>query len=257
MKKITYIEPVSNAQGSLTPKKKLEYALNDNPAFYAPRGQKEKARNYQTIYVGHKRNASGRNYFSVRGKTSVTLTPARLRQMAIIGGAGAMYSAIVANKSSALYIAILAAYNAEPIAERPTFKKYVMSVLQKMLHNYMPMNYFYNRITGTYTYVQSPWNYEGTGNVHISSDIIVKFWEQLYDGEYIEFTVDGKRGVCPTGLNWETYCSEDFNNLGLTCSGELDWVHAGNLVVALPSGDYVSGNTNVYRMAYKLVESPN
>lgn len=253
MKKITYIEPVSNAQGSLTPKKKLEYALHDNPAFYAPRGQKEKARNYQTIYVGHKRNASGRNYFSVRGKASVTLTRARLRQMAIIGGAGAIYSAIVANTATPLYQGILAAYNAEPVADRPTFKKYVMRVLQTMLRNYMPMNYFWNRSTGAYTYVQSPWNYQGQANVQISSDIIVKFFEQLYDGTFVKFTVDGKSGVCPTGIMWETYCSEDYNNLGLTCNGENARIFSGSLVIATPEGGMVIGRNTVQALAYKLV----
>lgn len=252
MKKITFIEAVESMQGSLTTKKKLEYAKNDNPAFYAPRDRREEARNYEPIYVGHKRKANGRKYFSVRGKAAQTLTPARMLQMAIIGGAGAIYSAIVANTSSSLYRGILAAYNAEPVAERPTFKKYVMGGLQTMLRNKMPMNYFYNRSTDTYIYVHSPWNYEGSGNVHISADIIVKFFEQLYDGSYYEFTVDGKRGVCPVGIIWETYCGEDYNNLGVTCAGEHEPVYCGEFVVVRPNGDGVYGIDDVNQLNYKL-----
>lgn len=82
MARIEFIAPVEAMRGNMSGKQQLVYPTSDNKAWLSPDG-KQFARNYTPRYVGAKRSASGKVYFSVKARSAVNMTANVRRQQAI------------------------------------------------------------------------------------------------------------------------------------------------------------------------------
>lgn len=255
MKKITFIEAVESMQGSLTRRQDLEYAENNNPAFFAPKGQKESARNYRPIYVGQKRAESGNTYFAVRARTSVKLTPARMLQMAVMGGAGAMWKRFTLDTHIPVHDKIIAAYNSENPTTRGTLRQYFMRKIMTMLKNKQHDIYFHNYNTGEISIVYNPWAAEDLNPFRPDPQIVAKFMEQLYPTPVDYFEINGVKYPFPRSKDWETYCQEDYNVLGLVNQGPSDPVFCDGFKLQAGERDDVMGSDTIQALTYFLVEA--
>lgn len=246
-KRIEFIAPVEAMRGNLSGQQVLEYQLNNNPAFEAPAGSTSYARNYTTRFIGAKRVSDGLKYFSVKTKTATTLTPAALMAMALLGGAGAIYAAIVRNKTSELYNQLYAQYIDTQAAGggfKETFRQVIMRLTRAALAN-KEQQIHYTGVRGDVAF-NNPWMAGSqTPGAEISNTIIVKFWEQLRLNGFVYY-VNSVKGIAETGSTFEDVIGIQFDNLDLQTEviGDNTYVKEGNTFLQY-NGVYVKEDDTV------------
>lgn len=238
MKRIEFIAPVEAMRGNLSGNQVLEYPENSNPAFYAPSG-KHYATNYQPRFIGAKRAATGLKYFSVKTKSAINKTAASTLSMAVLGAAGAMFAAIIADKTSELYqkLYTIWSHGVTKDGRALTFREMVMSNLTYMLRNKDP---YWEEVDVPPFYIKNPFvtgEAPSQGSVYevtISNDILVKFWSVLANNP-ITFTVAGQKGIAHSGDKFSGVIASGYNVLGLKVNE-----HSANEFVGIGSS-YVMG----------------
>ena len=99
MARIEFIAPVEAMRGNMSGKQQLVYPTSDNKAWLSPDG-KQFARNYTPRYVGAKRSARGKVYFSVKARSAVNMTANMRRQQAITSVALLYANAIMSDAAA-------------------------------------------------------------------------------------------------------------------------------------------------------------
>ena len=216
-KRIEFIAPVESMRGSFSPKQRLLYAENNNPAFDAPVGR-QYARNYQPTFIGAKRAASNLKYFACKTKSATLVTPASKLRMAITGGVGAIYAAILEAETMR---ARLEYSWKNYFKSQKTFRAWCFVYLTDMLTRKAKNIQMGRDAQGELIYVGNPWNASSTTTYmpDISEEVLVKFWLQLaaVDGGAapIYFTVDGRKGIAFNGITFDSNTFADINILNL------------------------------------------
>lgn len=132
MKRIEFIAPVEAMRGNLSGKQKLQYPTDNQGAYEGPAGSLNYARNYSPRFVGAKRAADGRKYFSVRTKSANHLTAKSKMAMALLGGSGAIYAVMV--KAQTIKATMDQIYsNAVSLGDKRSFRKHWMDNIRTML----------------------------------------------------------------------------------------------------------------------------
>lgn len=213
MKRIEFIAPVDAMRGNLSGNQKLLYAENNNPAYDSPVGSVNYARNYQPRFVGAKRSANNLKYFAVRTKTAVNLTPNAKFAMALMGAAGALYSAM--KKSPTVWASLVAAYVAyRGDGGQYTIRQYATRALIAGLK--VKQEDLYLSYGSATLVIKNPWNtQQTTPNVQVSHGVLVKFWSELA-ANAIEFTVDGMKGVAHSDDKFSDVIASSYNVLSLS-----------------------------------------
>ena len=113
--------------------------------------------------------ARKRNYFCVRTKYTANITERSRLNLALMGGAGAIYSAIVRDKSSAIY--------AQCVAAKPrqlTLRAFIIPLLRAGLAGKME-----NIAIADGLSIVNPWVSSAAPSVQVPQDIIDKFASEL------------------------------------------------------------------------------
>lgn len=226
MKRIEFIAPVEAMRGNLSGAQKLQYPTDNLGAYEGPMGSVNYARNYSPRFVGAKIAKSGKKYFSVRLRTANHLTAKSKKAMALLGGTGAIYAAIL--KSASLLAGIQAQYNAlVEVGLQKSFRKYVTDVIRQGLIEHAARFTFTGPASPVN--VDNPWETTSADpNIEVSQAILVKFWSELATNP-IEFTIDGQKGVAHTGNTFQQVINSGYNVLNLSLS--TDYVKLGDLFV--------------------------
>lgn len=251
MKRIEFIAPVEAIRGNLSGNQDLRYAENNNKAFEAPEGRVNYARNYTPRYIGAKRAKDGHKYFSVRTKNGVNLTPYALQAMALLGGAGALQQAILADaaRRRAIEGQITFLVQRGLLPAETTIRQYMFPVIREALQGSL-QNVVFQAGTGTTPVtVTNPW-FAGyrTDVPTLKLDVFAKFWPQLVPGGF-NFYVNGQKGIAvakPDAPNFLEIVENDTTNiLGLTPHEEL--IMLGNNYLRDPNGNYVRERDEVIK----------
>lgn len=221
MKRIEFIAPVEAMRGNLSGKQTLEYPLNDNPAYDAPAG-KHYATNYQPRFIGAKRASDGLKYFGVKTKSAINKTAKSTLAMAVLGGCGAIVGAILADKSSAMYIAIENLFletkpkrNGKEISLRAWLSESIMYGLRNKMQAFSWTGLeqgVATNITVLNPFVKS--GYQADYTVTISDDVLVKFWNALANSG-ITFIVGDQTAVAHDTDSFGDIINSTYNVLGL------------------------------------------
>lgn len=216
MRRIDFIAPVDSMRGNLSGAQKLLYAKNDNPAFEAPEGR-QYARNYQPRFIGAKRASDNLKYFAVKTKAATLIKSDTLLNMALIGGAGAIIGAILADKSSTAYLMVVDAWE-KRTNKSVTLRKFMTDIIRQGLAAKVTDFVF---LTTAGAQIANPWNTASTAalKVEISQEVLVKFWLQLgsngTSAAPMYFTVDGQKGIAFAGITFDSNTFADVNILNL------------------------------------------
>lgn len=244
MRRIEFIAPVESMRGNLSGSQKLQYAENNNPAFDAPVGR-QYARNYKPRYIGARRSSDLRNLFAVKTKSATRITAQSKLQMALLGGGGALYAAILANP------AVLAEFERYVAAtgNKPadwSFRKWMMDfdgvhgagILTNLLQKNASIICAYSSGGTTINAVaNNPWVYTaGTPNCPVSVDVVAKFWPQLASNPRL-FKVGGLQAVAHTGDTFAVLAASHYNVLGITKKTDdgVEYAAIGNLYLTYDS----------------------
>lgn len=190
MKRIEFIPGILAMRGNLSGKQKLQYPTDNQGAYEGPVGSVNYARNYRTSYIGAKIAKNGRTYFTVRTKTANHLTAKSKKAMALLGGAGAIYAALVMipaakAKMEATFI------KAQELGDKRTFRAFWMYYIRQMLVAKSASQHVV--VAGAEITFKNPWvntNREVYESTTLDILIVVKFWGELaVNGIY--FKIEG------------------------------------------------------------------
>lgn len=255
MKRIEFIAPVEAMRGNLSGAQDLRYAENDNKAYEGPVGSVNYARNYSPRFIGAKIAKSGKKYFTVRTKSASHLTTRAKKAMALLGGVGALYGAIVSNKSSQLYQQLYAQWlKFVEHGSTNTFRQSLSGAIRTALES-GAANVTYAGPNGVIQF-KNPW-YDGsmTQNAMVSQAILVKFWTELAPNGIV-FSVDERKGVAVNGESFQMLIEEDVHNiLGLTQQvvGSNTYIKLGSLWVT-EDGEYSTNGDEIQPIVYGLTD---
>lgn len=212
MKRIEFIAPVEAMRGNLSGAQNLNYPTQNNKAFESPEGSVNYARNYTSRFIGAKRASDGLKYFAVKTKTATHITARSLMAMALLGGAGAMYAALVRDKTSDIYTRIYAQWvELQNYGSTKTFRRYVMYTFRQTLAS-KSSNSTFAGPRGSIT-VNNPWvSEEQTVGVHVTDAILAKFWAQL-SANGITFDVAGSKGIATSGETFDELIESGDKNI--------------------------------------------
>lgn len=240
MRRVRLLAPFEAIQGNLSGRQDLRYAEHNNKAYESPAGKKNFARNYTPRYIGSYISKSGKSVFRVKTKSAVHMTPKATMAMALLGGAGAVYGALIKVKTTATYLGVLAQYNAlVAIGEKRSFQQYCMDIIRQAIVAHAENVTFAG--PATLVTFKNPWYDTRMGtDVQISQAVLVKFWPELHE-DGITFKVDGIGAVAEGGSNFEDLITGNNNILSLESQevGSTEYVKKGNYWLKNPSGEHV------------------
>lgn len=150
----------------------MSYTENGGKAYDAPDGVKTSAINYQPRLVAAKVSRTGVKYFIVRTRSSVNMTTNARRNMALMGGAGAIYAALLSDKTSAIYAACINAWGES--REHTTFRAFMIRKIRPALAAKESTITIADGVI-----IDNPWVTSGTPNVPVSAAVLAKFAPML------------------------------------------------------------------------------
>lgn len=245
-RKINYIDPVESIQGLIGSKQDLRYAANDNKGYYAPAGQINAARNYQTRLIGQVRKRTGVKYYSVRKKSSFNANPATLHACALMAGARLVAGSWMHDLR---VLPELQAY-----ATRNNIYRQFNSFYQWLFHEaYWRLSSYILEfdIADSTTHIPlycNPWQTEPVSDVvpGISEYNLTKFWTELCpNGIYLYINGQRIRGV--QSKSWQYYFDNSYLNsmdFHVAPFYDIEYVMSGSFYVRKEGGGYVE-NYNV------------
>lgn len=243
MKRIEFIAPVEAMRGNLSGAQKLEYPTDNQGAYEGPVGSVNYARNYSPRFIGAKIARNGKKYFTVRTKTANHLTNKSKSAMALLGGAGAIFAALV--MISAAKAQMNAVYvKAQELGEKRTFRAFWMYYIRMMLTEKSASKHVV--VAGAEITFKNPWvntNREVYESTTLDIQIVVKFWDNLADAP-VFFNVDGMESVAHDGNTFAIVASSGYNILGLTID-EKNHVRLGSSYLLNEDNEYVSGTQEI------------
>lgn len=162
-KTIIYTAPVYVMAGSISGRQALTYGAEQTKA-YETEGATA-ANNYKPNLVLQWRRKSDRRFFSVRTKYTTHMTVKNRTNLAELGGAGAIYSAIVRDKSGSIYQQCV---NALP--PRVTLRKFLIPIIRAGLSGKME-----NITIADGVVINNPWISSAAGPIQVPADVLDKF----------------------------------------------------------------------------------
>lgn len=239
-KRAQFAPGFAELRGNISGRQNLEYPTNDNKAFDGPIDGKNYARNYRASVIVSQRARDGKFYYSIRTKSMNHLTTKSKKAMALLGGAGAIYAAIL--RTPAVLAGIQAQYAAvQELGEKRSFRKYVMDTVRLGLIRH-DLNFTFAGPAQAVT-VNNPWvKMTGDLNISISNAIRIKFWTELV-ANGIKFTIDGTTGVAQSNDVFNDVIDGNFNVLGITRTEDA-FAQYGGMFIKL-GADYIDTGAEV------------
>lgn len=170
MKRIQYMAPVDWMRGKLSGNQLLTY--DTHSAYDTPTGDVVAADNYQPRLIAKVKGAFTPRkirFFQVRTRTSVNMTAAAKRNLALMGGVGALFGSLVSDKSSAIYVAVSAL-----CPNGMTLRAFLAPILRAALAAKLPQIEIADGVA-----IVNPWVSRDTPNVPVSQAIFDKFAGEL------------------------------------------------------------------------------
>lgn len=199
-KRIIYSVPVDVMSGSLSGPQELQYGTQGGEAYDIPSGSREGATNYEPRLVAMYSHKKRLRYFQVRTKHAVNMTDAMRINLATMGGAGAIYSAIVSDKTSQLYNDCVHA-----CPDGKTLRGWLVPILRPALAAKET-----DIVLADGLVLSNPWN-AGTGaTINIPQTILDKFASELcpVTSPYSAAATQALMNAFPA--QWQTICDYGF-----------------------------------------------
>ncbi len=170
MKRIQYMAPVDWMRGKLSGNQSLTY--DTHSAYDTPTGDVVAADNYQPRLIAKVRGMYTPRkirYFQVRTRSTVNMTAAAKKNLALMGGVGALFGSLVSDKSSAIYITVSAL-----CPKKMTLRAFLAPIIRAALAAKMTNIEIAEGVT-----IVNPWVSTETPNVPVSPVILNKFADEL------------------------------------------------------------------------------
>lgn len=164
--------PVDYIRGALAPRQTLEYSEIGAAAYDVPSGETMSARNYQAILVAKVARLGSANrlqYFQIRTRSTVNMSAIFRHNCALMGGVGALFAALVRDKSAQIY--------KDCVRVKPagiTLRAFLSPILRAGLDNKNAAIVVADGVS-----IINPWISSETPNVPVSAALLDKFSSEL------------------------------------------------------------------------------
>lgn len=225
-KRVGFVPGFAELRGNISGKQDLLYPENNNKAFEAPLGKRSYATNYRPAVVISHVARTGKFHFAIRTRSAVKRTARSTMAMALLGGAGALYGALIMNADKKAAMEAIWEHDTRYATHRDkSFQKYWMEIIREMLK--LKQQSYVRTVGGSIT-IYNPWVYEGEIDVTVSNEILVKFWNELAP-DPIKFAIEGETGVAHDGNTFGVLIASGFNVLDLSTAevGAKEYVKMG------------------------------
>lgn len=243
-KRAGFVPGFAELRGNISGKQDLTYPENDNKAFEAPLGKRSYATNYRpSVIISHVAR-TGKFHFAIRTKSAVRRTANSTMAMALLGGAGALYGALIMDADKKAAMMAIWEHDTQYATYRDmTFQKFWMAIIRDMLKRKQAS--YVRTVGGTIT-IYNPWVYNGDIDVNVSDEVLAKFWNELAVNP-ATFSVDGEKAVAHDEDDFATIIGSSYNVLGLitqTIGGE-NYVKLGSSYLKDADDEYVKEGNGV------------
>lgn len=170
VKRIGYISPIEYVSGNISGRQVLDY--DGGAAYDIATGSRKSADDYEPRVIACVRDLYGKHqikYFVVRTRTTVNMTARMRNNLALMGGVGALFAALLSDKTAQIYVDCLTSC---PV--NMTLRQFVTPKLRAGLAAKMDTITIAEGVT-----ITNPWVHTGTQTLTISPDIINKFNSEL------------------------------------------------------------------------------
>lgn len=243
-KRAGFVPGFAELRGNISGTQDLTYPEKNNKAFEAPLDKRSYATNYRPSVVISHVARTGKFHFAIRTKSAVRRTARSTMAMALLGGAGALYGALIMNADKKAAMLAIWEHDTQYATYRnTTFQKFWMDIIRDMLKRKQET---YARTVGGTITIYNPWVYEGGIDVTVSKDVLVKFWNELAVNA-ITFIVAGEKGVAHVGDTFNDVCSATYNVLGLTLENvsDMNYVKLETSYLKNSQNEYVKDGDSV------------
>lgn len=156
-------------RGSLSGEQSLTYDNTD--AYSVPDGEKVSADNYSPIFVAKVMGEGRLKFYQVRTRSSVNMTAAYRKSIALLGGSGALFAALLRQKASNIYKACV-----RVCPKGATLRSFLVPIIRTGLEAKDEVI-----VVATGVEIVNPWTSQETPNVPVSAEILSKFSSELSD----------------------------------------------------------------------------
>lgn len=170
VKRIAYILPIKHLRGNISGRQEIDY--DGHGAYDIPAGDVVSSGNYQSRMVAKVLDVGSlyaRPYFQVRTRQTVNMSPAMKRNLALMGGSGAMYAALVLDKIAPIYIECMRVCPANL-----TLRQFMVPILRGGLAAKSPVIAIADGVT-----ITNPWVYSGDQTLTLKPSVLAKFASEL------------------------------------------------------------------------------
>lgn len=164
--------PVDYMRGALAPRQSLAYSEDGAAAYDVPTGESVSARNYQSILVAKVARLGSANrlqFFQIRTRSTVNMSAAFRHNCALMGGVGALFAALVRDKSAQVYKDCV---RVKPAAK--TLRAFLSPILRSGLDAKDT-----TIVVASGVSIVNPWVSSETPNVPVSAALLDKFSSEL------------------------------------------------------------------------------
>lgn len=238
-RKIKFIEPVESISGDLGQRQTLAYADNNNAAYDAPKDKVSTARNYRPTYIAMQSRRTGKNYFALRRKSSVYVNNVARKSWALMGAANSIAVKALMNLNYAPPLQQMYR-NYATLGGRRGLRQWLAEKIKALLALEEPQLVI---VEGTMT-VNIGNNPYGDANTaaEISSDILIKFWNELGERNVYAYVNDTK--FCTWGgFSFQAIIETprlNYLEFTLETSGSTKYVKLGNQYVCDEDGERIA-----------------
>lgn len=157
--------PIDWLVGNISGNQSISYGEDNTAGYTIPDGMEESAANYKPRMIAKRIKKSNCRYFQIRTRTTVNMTAGVRNTMALMGGAGALFSSLVRDKSAAIYKACSAA-----CPQQTTLRAFIMPLLRAGLAAKVATITIADGVG-----IVNPWISSAEPNVPVSAEILDKF----------------------------------------------------------------------------------
>lgn len=168
MKRIQYLYPIDFIRGNISGRQSLEYGAGVR-GYDITAGDAVGATNYNPRMIAKLRGKDELKYFQIRTKTTVNMTAAYRHNLALMGGTGAIYSALLNQKESAIYTQCV---NALPAGK--TLRAFLTPIIRAGLAAKASSITIAPGVS-----IVNPWVSSETPNVPVKAGLLSKFNSEL------------------------------------------------------------------------------
>lgn len=157
-------------RGSLSGNQSLKYG--GVSAYDIDNGERVSADAYQPRVIAKVLRApyaTRKRYFQIRTRTTINMSPAMRTALAVMGGAGAIFAALLRDKDATIYRQCV---NACP--KHMTLRQYILPPVMEGLRTKAAQLTISDNL-----YIVNPWTSSETPNVLVHGNIITKFANEL------------------------------------------------------------------------------